>query len=59
MSSAHDHRKSGKKNSSTKRQPSIDSALIHFLEARDLYQRGRHPIDFRSAKNRLDAKRVA
>lgn len=37
----------------------MDKALILFLEARGLYQRGRHGIDFRTAKNRLDARRAA
>ncbi len=59
MSSAHDHRKSGKRQAAPKRQPSIDSNLISFLEARGAYQRGRQPIDFRAAKNVLDRKRAA
>lgn len=59
MSSAHDHRKAGKKQHSPKRQPSIDKNLIIFLESHGVYQRGRQPIDFRSRKNQLDAKRVA
>lgn len=59
MSSAHDHRKSGKRQAAPKRQPSIDANLICFLEARGAYQRGRHTIDFRSHKNQLDGKRVA
>jgi hypothetical protein len=52
MSSAHDHRKSGKRQPRPKREPSIDANLICFLEVR------RHTIDFRSAKNQLDDKRV-
>jgi hypothetical protein len=58
MSSAHDHRKSGKRQPRPKREPSIDANLICFLEVRGAYQRGRHTIDFRSAKNQLDDKRV-
>jgi len=37
----------------------MDKALIMFLEARGLYRRGRHGIDFRSVKNRLDERRAA
>jgi hypothetical protein len=37
----------------------MDKALILFLDARGLYRRGRHGIDFRAQKNRLDARRAA
>lgn len=57
--SAHDHRRAGKREQPPKREPSIDRALICFLEARGAYQRGRRGIDFRSAKNRLDDRRAA
>ena len=59
MSSAHDHRRSGRRQPAPKREPSMDKALVDFLAARGVYQRGRHSIDFRSAKNRLDGKRAA
>lgn len=57
--SAHIHRKSGKRQTPPKRQPSIDCNLVDFLSARGLYQSGRHPIDFRSHKKRLDDRRAA
>ena len=57
--SAHDHRKAGKREPAPKREPSIDQALICFLEARGAYQRGRKGIDFRAAKNRLDGRAAA
>jgi len=59
MSSAHDHRKAGKRQPAPKREPSLARALVDFLEARGAYQRGRHKLDFRSPKNRLDDKRAA
>jgi hypothetical protein len=59
MSSAHDHRKSGRRDPAPKREPSLDQALICFLEARGAYQRGRRGLDFRTPKNRLDGKRAA
>ena len=57
--SAHDHRTAGKRQPRTKREPSMATNLISFLEARGLYQRGRRGIDFRAPKNMLDSKRAA
>jgi hypothetical protein len=56
--SAHKHSRSGKREKAPKREPSIDKNLICFLEAKGLYQKGRHGIDFRTRKN-LDGKRAA
>lgn len=57
--SANGHRKSGRKIPPPRREPAMEPNLICFLEARGIYQRGRHAVDFRNAKNRLDAKRAA
>lgn len=58
MNSAAKHSRSGKREKAPKREPSIDKNLICFLEAKGLYQKGRHGIYFRTRKN-LDAKRAA
>jgi hypothetical protein len=48
--SAHKHSKAGKREKAPVWEPSIDKSLIYFLEAKGLYQRGRHGIDFRTQK---------
>lgn len=58
--SAHTHRKSGHRLKGPKRESDdMNAKLICFLSARGLYQHGRHNIDFRSHKNRLDGKHAA
>jgi len=57
MNSAAKHSRCGKKYRN-KREKSIDTNLIDFLEKRGLYQRGRHGIHFRSQK-KIDRKRAA
>lgn len=57
--SAHRHRKAGTPSAPPKRLPSINSNLVCFLAARGLYQPGRHGIDFKYHKKRLDQQRAA
>jgi hypothetical protein len=57
MNSAAKHSRCGKKDRN-KREKSIDTNLIDFLEKRGLFQRGRHGIDFR-AKKKIDRKHAA
>jgi hypothetical protein len=56
--SAHKHKTAGKREKAPKREPSIDTNLVCFLEAKGLYQRGKHGIDFRTRKS-VDEKRAA